>query len=158
MISDLIGKVWRRLPRRARRSIIKFTQQRFTVSAAAVIRNDDGEVLLLEHYIRPLSAWGLPGGFLERGEQPEAGIRREIREETGLELDDVRIVDLRTIGSHLEMIFASKAKGTVRLDAAEIKDFGWFRPDRVPEQMSGQQKRDIARVMADGFVKTKPDD
>lgn len=123
-----------------------------------MIRNEKGEILLLEHYIRPLSAWGLPGGFLERGEQPEEGIRREIREETGLELDDLRMVEARTIGSHLEMVFAAKASGTVRLDTSEIKDFGWFRPDKVPARLSGGQKRDIATVMADGFVKTGFDD
>lgn len=146
------------MPRRIRRSIIKFTQQRFTVSAAAVILGEDGRILLLEHYIRPFSAWGLPGGFLERGEQPEDGIRREIREETGLELEEVRLVKVRTFGSHLEMIFSAKALGAVRLNAAEIKDFGWFRIHELPDRISGPQKLDIAAIVANEFVKTTPAD
>lgn len=158
MISNLIGNVWRRLPRRVRRSIIKTTQQRFTVSAAAVIRNGYGEILLLEHHIRPNSAWGLPGGFLERGEQPEEGIRREISEETRLELEDLRIVRVRTIGSHIEIVFAATSSGTPQLETAEIKDFGWFSPDGLPEQMSGSQKWDIVQAFSDEFVKTRRSD
>ena len=85
MIRERIGFAWKILPPWLRLKIIRTTQQKFTVSAAAIITNDNGEVLLLNHVLRPFSGWGLPGGFLGAGEQPEEAIRREIREETGIE-------------------------------------------------------------------------
>ena len=50
----------------------------------------DGRVLLAKRAIEPrLGYWDLPGGFLEEGEEPLDGLRREFREETGLEVEPV---------------------------------------------------------------------
>ncbi len=56
-----------------------------TVGALAVIRDDDGRVLLVRTAYPP-RLWNLPGGRLERGETPGGGLRREVREETGLDV------------------------------------------------------------------------
>src|SRR5207302_291085 len=46
-----------------------------------------GRVLLAERAVDPgKGAWDVPGGFLEPGEHPEDGTRREVREETGLDV------------------------------------------------------------------------
>src|SRR5256886_13377462 len=74
------------LPGGVRRRVSRLGQSRFTVTTAAFIFDDDGRILLLEHVFRPDSGWGVPGGFLTRGEQPEAGLRRELREEIGIEV------------------------------------------------------------------------
>lgn len=58
----------------------------------ALILNGRGQLLLLEHLnAQGVSYWWLPGGGLEEGESFEEGIRREIREELGVdvELDEV---------------------------------------------------------------------
>jgi len=49
----------------------------------------DGRVLLI-HRRNPPHGWALPGGFVEYGETVEDGVRREMKEETGLELEDLR--------------------------------------------------------------------
>ena len=49
----------------------------------------DGRVLLI-HRRNPPQGWALPGGFVEYGESVEDAVRREMREETGLELDGLR--------------------------------------------------------------------
>ena len=67
---------------------MRFTHARFTVTAGAVIFNDKGEVLLLKHRFRAGSGWGLPGGFMETDEQPIDALRRELREEIGLEVEE----------------------------------------------------------------------
>src|SRR5690606_18656191 len=105
MTGKLISRLWKILPQRVRRSLIRVSQQKFTASAAAVVRGRDGKVLLLDHVLRPRSGWGLPGGFLERGEHPSEGIRRELREETGLEITGVRLFSVRTLDAHVEFIF-----------------------------------------------------
>ena len=55
-------------------------------TASAVLVDDAGRVLLARRAIDPeRGKWDLPGGFLEVGEHPLDGLRRELREETGLE-------------------------------------------------------------------------
>ena len=85
MLTNFLGAIWRQLPGGVRRRLSRLGQSRFTVTTAAFIFDDDGRILLLEHVFRPDSGWGVPGGFLSQAEQPEDGLRRELREEIGLE-------------------------------------------------------------------------
>ena len=147
MLRKTIGDVWKILPWRVRAKIVRLTQQKFTVSAAAVVLNPEREVLLLNHVLRPSSGWGLPGGFLQKGEQPDDGIRREIREEIDLELDSLALFRVRTLGSHIEMIFTARAAGVPRVVSREIYEFGWFDPATLPAKLSISQQNVINKVM-----------
>lgn len=56
---------------------------------------DRGRILLVERARPPLKgSWSLPGGVLEAGETLKEGIRREVREETGLEVEPVGIFEV----------------------------------------------------------------
>ncbi len=56
---------------------------------------DRNKVLLVERGREPLKGyWSLPGGVLETGERLEEGIRREVREETGLEIKGLELVEI----------------------------------------------------------------
>jgi ADP-ribose pyrophosphatase YjhB (NUDIX family) len=56
---------------------------------------DQGRVLLVRRGREPLKGdWSLPGGLLELGESLEAGVIREIREETGLTVEPLKLVEL----------------------------------------------------------------
>src|SRR5215213_7473605 len=101
MWKSIVSTVWKRMPRRLRLEAIRLTQKKFTVSAVAVVVNEEGKVLLLDHFLRPGASWALPGGFIEAGEQPEAAIKREIREQTTLRLENVKLLNIRTINSHI---------------------------------------------------------
>ncbi len=136
MLLRLAAKIWKILPREGRRTITRSVQAKFTVSAAGIILNEKGEVLLLDHLLRPQSGWGLPGGFLERGEQAEAALRREVREETGLDLADVALYRVRTLDRHIEIIFCARAVGEPSVNSREIKSFEWFTVDRMPPEMA----------------------
>jgi mutator protein MutT len=121
------------MPRKMRRFFVRLTQPSFTVSAVAVIFNDSKEVLLLRHVIRANSSgWGLPGGFLNAGEQPEIAVRRELREEVGIETTDVKLLKVRTAGNHFEIIYLCRAENTdVKPKSGEIIEVGWFRFDEL---------------------------
>ena len=147
MIADWTGLVWKKLPWIFRSKIIRITQAKFTVSAAAIITNGRGEVLLLNHVIRPKSGWGLPGGFIEHGEHPDEGIRREIREETGIEMSALRMFRVRTLGTHIEVLFTAEAEGTPEVKSREIRELGWFASGRMPEKMNAAQKALIREVL-----------
>lgn len=135
------------MPRRLRLETIRLTQKKFTVSAVAVVVNEAGKVLLLDHFLRPGASWALPGGFMEAGEQPEAAIKREIREETTLELKNVRLLSVRTINRHLEILFRAEADGEPRPKSYEINAAGWFSIDEMPAETSGTQMRIIREVL-----------
>jgi 8-oxo-dGTP diphosphatase len=136
MLLEFAAKVFKMLPGQARQAISRSVQSKFTVSAAAIVRNERGEVLLLDHLLRPRSGWGLPGGFLEKNEQPEAAVRREVREETGLEMKDVVLHRVRTLGRHIEVIFVATGVGEAAVNSREIKRLQWFALDEVPPEMS----------------------
>ena len=147
MLTEQIGFAWKILPGWMRLRIIRTTQQKFTVSAAAVIVNADGKVLLLNHLLRPFSGWGLPGGFLTAAEQPEEAIRREIREETGLELNTVTMFRVRTIKRHIEILFRADASGEATVQSREILGLGWFDPHDLPPDLPESQKNVIRQIL-----------
>jgi len=72
-------------------------QGKINVSIKAVVYRADGTVLALRRTktapTRPLQ-WDLPGGILDYGEDTMAGIIREIKEEAGLDIKDVKILDV----------------------------------------------------------------
>ena len=90
--------------------VVRLGQRRFTVTAGAFVFDDEGRILLLEHEFRPDSRWGIPGGFLNKGEQPDDAMRRELREEVALEVDDVEFLFARTLPRprQVEIYFACK--------------------------------------------------
>jgi 8-oxo-dGTP diphosphatase len=147
MLAKQIGFAWKILPPWLRLGIIRTTQEKFTVSAAAVITDEEGKVLLLNHLLRPLSGWGLPGGFVNAGEQPEEAIRREIREETGMEINNVTMFRVRTIRRHIEILFRAEPLGEATVQSREILGLGWFGIHDLPEGLPRSQKNVISQIL-----------
>lgn len=150
MLSNIIGKIWRKTPRRVRLRIIRTTQKTFTASAGALVTNSKKEILLLEHFLRPQSGWGIPGGFMNHGEQPEQTAAREIMEEVGLELKNIEMIRVRTSGRHIEILLSAEAEGEPIVLSREIKSAGWFALDELPAGMSPAQ-----RFIIENFIKSK---
>ena len=148
VFQNLIGKIWRLLPVRMRRLSMRFTHTRFTVTAGAVIFNDQKQVLLLKHRFRAGSGWGLPGGFLERGEQPIDCLRRELREEIGLELEDVEVFAARSFKKpkQVEVLFRARANANVKPLAMEVERAEWFSIDSLPEGLPRDQRVYVERA------------
>jgi ADP-ribose pyrophosphatase YjhB (NUDIX family) len=142
-----IGKIWKTLPRGLRLLIVRSTNCTFTVSSAAIVVNRDREVLLLDHVLRPRSGWGLPGGFLDAGEHPADALKRELLEETGLVVRDVRLYDIRTVGRHLEILFSARASEEPALLSREIYRLGWFSRDSIPDGLPTPQRNAIYGVL-----------
>lgn len=82
-----------------------------------------GEVLLLRHTYEP-GLYGLPGGGLDNGEDPLQGLRREVREELGLDLGEVR--PLGVVESDAEY-----KRDTVHVFTAELARRDGLAPDPI---------------------------
>ena len=159
MLKGLVGFLWRKAPRSFRRWGVRLTEPRFNVTAGAVVTDDEGRVLLLKHVFRPGSGWGIPGGFLEEGEQPEEAIRRELREETGLELETTELLFARTLkrAGRVEIIYRCRAHASEKAAPRtfEIKSAEWFAPDSLPADLSNDQRWIIRRALSDEAQQTK---
>ena len=115
-----------------------------------MIFDDENRILLLDHVFRPDSGWGIPGGFLSRNEEPEEGLRRELREEINIEVEDVSLLFVRTLKrpGQVEIYFRARAIGTPTPSSFEIKKAEWFAIKELPEELSKDQKRLINRVIS----------
>jgi ADP-ribose pyrophosphatase YjhB (NUDIX family) len=147
MLRKTIGKFWKILPRGVRTRIVRATQNTFTVSVAAIIVNERREVLLLDHVLRPRSGWGFPGGFLDANEHAQTAVEREVREETGLALENVRLMRVLVRGRHVEIIFAARPVGKASVQSSEIYQLGWFDVESLPEGSTLAQKMLIGEVL-----------
>ena len=152
MLKTLFGTIWHGAPRGLRRVFSRITNQRFTVTAGGIVLDDQGRVLLLKHVFRPGSGWGIPGGFINSGEQPEAGLRRELREEVRMELDSAELAFVRLIEhlNQLEIVFRCRATGEPQPRSIEISEAGWFERAAFPEALSDDQLSQINRALSDG--------
>ena len=152
MLKNLLSSIWQAIPARLRRWSMRATQARFTVTAAAIICNERHEVLLFKHRFRPGSGWGIPGGFLEAGEEADDALRRELREEIGLELDALRIFRTRTFKrqSQIEIVFLARASGDSNHKSIEIEQADWFSTDSLPAGLPGEQRLLIESALRDG--------
>jgi NAD+ diphosphatase len=118
-------------------------------------------IMLVEHEGRVLLArragfsspfHSVLAGFVEPGETLEDTVRREVREEAGVELEDVRYFGSQPwpFPSQLMIGFVARAKSDeLRIDESELEDAGWFRPDELPN-IPGTFT--IARRLIDDFV------
>ena len=147
-----MGKIWLRTPDQLKIWAVRFTQQRFTVTVGAVISDEAGRVLLLHHRFRPGSGWGVPGGFLEHGEQPDEALRRELREEVELEVQELELFATRAFQSvnQIEIVFRGRALGETDRLSFEIKRVAWFHLNELPNGLPPDQARLIKLALADG--------
>ena len=127
---------------------IRLSQTNLTVSVGTVVLNEKEEILLLDHVLRPASGWGIPGGFMNAGEQPHEAAKREIFEEIGLEVEELQMMWMRNLYRHIEIIFRAKAKGKAEVKSREINSLKWFKYEEMPEEMSQGQKEIIKKVLS----------
>lgn len=149
-----MGKVWRGAPKSFRRWSVWLTQPRFTVTAGAVVEDERGRVLLLHHVFRKGSGgWGVPGGFLRKGEQPEEALRRELLEEVELDLESATLVFARTLRRprQIEILFLCRARSQSlprERKSIEVDRADWFELDSLPKELDSDQRRLIERALA----------
>jgi ADP-ribose pyrophosphatase YjhB (NUDIX family) len=124
--------------------------------AAEALLERDGRVLLARRAFEPRRGyWDLPGGFLEEGEEPLDGLRREVREELGIDVEPVAL-----IGTHVEPYDEHYVLGLTWLvhgdgepvAADDVSELAWVGPDELPAEMAFAHQEALLRAWAAGSL------
>ena len=108
---------------------------------AALVVDREGRILLARRAFDPYAgAWDLPGGFLDEGEHPEDALRRELREETGLEIEPDRYLGvwMDTYGdgpgaaATLNLVWSARVVSGEPVPEDDVTELAWFAPDELP--------------------------
>jgi ADP-ribose pyrophosphatase YjhB (NUDIX family) len=126
------------------------------VAVAALLANDDGQILFVCRARDPAKGkLGVPGGFADSGESAEETLKREVREETGLELTDIQflasfpnIYPYRGIAyPTIDFYFTANTCGTTHDSDDEVADLVWLDPSAVnPQELAFESLRQALRT------------
>ena len=95
------------------------------VSVAALVTNDEGKILLVNS---PWRGWEYPGGLIEPGETFEEAMRREVREESGVEIEITGFVGIcKNVARNIVNIdFTARYVSGELTISEESTEVGWF--------------------------------
>ena len=137
MIKRTLLKIWRVLPVWLQVIASRLIRPLFQVFAAAVILDEDRNILLVKSTYNRFHPWGLPGGGLEYGEHPEEAVIREVWEETGLRVCVERLLLINTLRpDRVGMYYLCKVTGGTFYPSDEVSEFAYFSLDNLPDVRS----------------------
>ena len=128
-----------------------------SVSVAGVILNDDGKILIIQRADN--SEWQIPGGVLELNESFSAGLKREILEETSIEVDVLKLTGVykNLVVGVVALVFKCKYLGGEPSISNETKQVKWMSFEQAQELLSKTFKTRVADSMSSSdiaFVRT----
>ena len=134
-MKSFLLKIWRILPFWMQRMASAILRPHYLVAVGGMLFNDQGQLLLCEHTYRRLHSWGLPGGDLKPGEDPVDGIKREIREETGLSVQDARLLLVESSKEVRQVALTYLCTGVTGtfIPNEEVKGIRYFDKDDLPD-------------------------
>jgi ADP-ribose pyrophosphatase YjhB (NUDIX family) len=113
------------------------------VAVAAVVGNDEGEILLVQR--ADSGVWLYPTGWADVGYSASEVVVKEVREETGIECEPVRLMAVldgfrlgfTRIPMHLLMFYCRATGGELARHPLETAAVGWFTEDNLPWPLAG---------------------
>lgn len=114
----------------------------------AIVASDIEGRLLLVRLSYGSGAWCFPTGGLRRNEDPEAGARRELLEETGCAASAMTLLGVQDHDLHgarnRVYVFAARISGNPRPDMREVIDARLFPPHSLPEPLGERSRKRLA--------------
>lgn len=112
------------------------------INPCVIVLVKRGDTCLLARHQRGSAAYhSCLAGFMEVGETPEETVRREVREEVGIEVNNIRYVRSQSwpFPSQLMLgFFADHRSGDICVDGHEIAEARWYHRDQLPQTPSAQ--------------------
>src|SRR5262245_49612176 len=111
-----------------------------SVSVAGIITDDHGRALLIQR--RDNHRWEPPGGVLELAESIHDGLRREVREETGLDVEPIALTGVykNITKGIVALVFRCKVTGGHLTTNSEVTAFQWA------------SRSDVGSLMAEAYA------
>ncbi|HKC04473.1 MAG TPA: NUDIX domain-containing protein [Patescibacteria group bacterium] len=116
------------------------------VAVGAIILKD-GKVLLTKRGFyqgKPIpehGKWDIVGGYLDRNENLQEGVKREAKEEVGIAIEDINLFRINDSPNrkmedkqNLDMIFIAKTQEEVKIATEEVLEYSWFDLKNLPSK------------------------
>lgn len=124
-----------------------------------IIETARGVVLIRRK--NPPFGWAIPGGFVDRGETVEQAAVREAKEETSLELENLRQFHVYSDpkrdprGHTVSVVFTAEGKGTPKA-ASDAKEIGVFDQESLPDEIAFDHRKILEDYFAGRKVESGP--
>ncbi|MFW5832113.1 MAG: NUDIX domain-containing protein [Prolixibacteraceae bacterium] len=109
----------------------------------AVLVEKGEKIMLARRGIEPYRDWwDLPGGFIEEGEHPEEAVHREIAEETGLEVEIIKLLGVVNdtygdTGIHtMNFHYLTRFRNGMEKPQDDVNEIKWFSASELPEKIA----------------------
>jgi ADP-ribose pyrophosphatase YjhB (NUDIX family) len=156
MVLDFLFQIWRRLSGPLQWRLLWLVNAKFMVSVSGVIFDESGRILLQRHRHWAQEVWGLPGGIVQAGERLEEALEREVLEESGIKIEDIRLIRmasgyrLRMEGYYQAHIARAEPAQGMRLQKKEVLEAKFFSPNELPANLLPLQRSIIGLAKYDG--------
>ena len=129
---------------------MRMFRAKFRASVAALIFNEQGQVLLFKHTYRKFE-WGIPAGGLEYGEQPDKAILREFFEETGMQIEIERLLlaESSREDRNISIVYLCRIVSGSFQESNEISEMKYFDVNDLPRMLFAE--KDLIRWAADNL-------
>jgi ADP-ribose pyrophosphatase YjhB (NUDIX family) len=110
-------------------------------TASALCVDDRGRVMLSKRAIPPFAGrWDFPGGFLEEGEHPLDAVRRELKEEAGVEIEPLDLLGIwmdryggdGAAAATMNLYYTARIIEGRPRPADDVAELRWFAPEEIP--------------------------
>lgn len=119
---------------------MRMFRPKFRAAVAAMIFDEQGQILLFKHTYRKFE-WGIPAGGLEYGEQPEKAIVREFFEETGMQIkvEKLLLAESSKEDHNISLIYLCKITSGTFKESNEISEMKYFDVNDLPQMLSAEK-------------------
>ncbi|KEK26090.1 NUDIX hydrolase [Bacillus gaemokensis] len=125
------------------------------VGAVVLVINENGHVLLQQR-TEPYGKWGLLGGLMELGESPEETACREVYEEAGIHVKNLRLINVFSGANYFMKLangdefqavttayYSNEYEGTLSINKEEAVELKFFPIRELPDYIVGSHKKMI---------------
>ena len=130
-------------------------------ATGALILNERDEIFLMKSPTWE-NQWLVPGGKVEKGDSMKETVRKEVKEETNLEVTDVKLLETKDGGNpedferdthFIFLNFVCRAETeNVKLDQREAVEYTWIKPEKASEELD---LNDSTEDFIDTFLETR---
>ena len=140
MLWRALAWIFNRVPVLWQRRILDRAHARFLVGVNGIGVTGDGNVILARHRFGS-PQWRLLGGFIGREESFQDALRREVGEETGLDIEVGPILEANTghRWARVEIVYAYRVIGGTFRPTNEVSEIGSFPPSQLPPVRADQR-------------------